>query len=100
MIRLIVDSTSDISREEAEALGMVFIPMRVTIGQEEFLDGVTLGKDEFYRRLAAGGNLPKASMINSYEYERIFDEIEAAGDQGLVITLSEKLSGTCQAARK
>ena len=99
MIRLIVDSTSDFSKEEAEALGMVFIPMRVTIGDEEFLDGVTLSKADFYRRLAAGGDLPKTSMVSVYEYEQIFDRLEAAGDQGLVVTLSEKLSGTCQAAR-
>ena len=78
---------------------MYFIPMRVTFGSEEFLDGVTLSKEEFYEKLVQSPELPHTSMINSYEYEQAFRKIAEDGDSGIVITISEKLSGTLQSAR-
>lgn len=98
-VKLIVDSTSDIPEEYIREHGMHFIPMRVTFGTEEFLDGVTLSKQEFYQKLTASAELPRTSMINSYEYEQVFEQVKENGDTGIVITLSEKLSGTVQSAR-
>ena len=98
-VRLIVDSASDISALYAEEKNMVMIPMKLTMGGEEWIDGQTLSTKEFYDRLNPREALPKTSMINSFEYEQVFRQLQESGDEGIVITLSEKLSGTCQAAR-
>ena len=47
-VKIVVDSASDISQKEAENLGITMIPMVITFGEEEFLDGVNLLPNQFY----------------------------------------------------
>ena len=53
MVKIIVDSTSDIPQEEAARLGITVVPLTVRFGEEEFRDGVDLLPAEFFTRLAA-----------------------------------------------
>ena len=46
-IRFIIDSGSDILPHEAEALGIVHVPLTVRFGTEEFRDAVDLSHREF-----------------------------------------------------
>lgn len=103
MIKLIVDSASDISKQEAERLGVIMLPMQVRFGEEEFLDGVNLSPKQFYDRLIESSELPKTSQINPYAFEQEYEKIVSSGDEAIVITISSKLSGTyrsaCEAAK-
>ena len=47
-IKILVDSASDITREEAEKSGIEVIPLKVSFGEEEFLDGYDLTPKQFY----------------------------------------------------
>ena len=42
--------------------------------------------------------MPTTSQISPYDFEKKFEEIKAAGDTAVVITLSSALSGTYQSA--
>lgn len=103
MIKLIVDSASDISKQEAERLGVIMLSMQVRFGEEEFLDGVNLSPKQFYDRLIESSELPKTSQINPYAFEQEYEKIVSLGDEAIVITISSKLSGTyrsaCEAAK-
>ena len=48
MIRILVDSSSDITREEAIENNYAFIPLQVNIQEREYVDGVDLQRDHFY----------------------------------------------------
>ena len=50
MIRIITDSTSDLSREACEKLGVEAVPISVHFGSESFRDGIDIAHAEFYRR--------------------------------------------------
>ena len=50
-VKILVDSSSDISEKEAKELGVSMIPMIVSFGEEDFFDGVDLLPDEFYKKL-------------------------------------------------
>ena len=54
MLRIIADSTCDISKEDARKMGIQIVPISVRFGNEEFLDGVEITHEEFYTRLAGG----------------------------------------------
>ena len=41
-IKIVVDSASDISYEEAEKMGLVFLPLTVTFGDEEYKDTIDI----------------------------------------------------------
>lgn len=94
MIKLVVDSTSEIEFSEAKELGVELIPMKVRFDDEEYLVGVNLSVEEFYQKLAESKNLPKTTQINCEEYVEKIKTILDGGDQVLVMSLSSELSGS------
>lgn len=100
MIKLLVDSASDIDKTEADALGIELIPMPITIGNKEYSDGVDLSHREFFEKLIECDDMPQTSQINECRFENRFAELTASGDRVIAIVLSSKLSGTYDCARR
>ncbi|MDY2575394.1 MAG: DegV family protein [Bacilli bacterium] len=97
-IKLLVDSASDISKEEAEKLNISMIPLIITFGQEDFYDGVDILPNQFFEKLIESTTLPKTSQINPFRFEEEFEKLTKNGDELIVITISSKLSGTYESA--
>ena len=97
-IKFVIDSASDLTLQEAEALGVKLLPILVSFGEESYRDGVDLTHQGFFEKLTAGGVFPKTSQINLFEFEACFRELTADGSEVLAITLSSKLSGTYENA--
>lgn len=100
MIKLITDSAADVGRAEAAQLGIVVLPMLITIGNEEYRDGVDITPSEFYEKLIESDVLPKTSQVTPYSFEEAFEAHAKDGDELIVITISSKLSGTYESARQ
>lgn len=98
MVRIITDSASDFTLEEAEKYGLIILPMTITFGNESFRDRYEIGLDEFYDRLVAGSTLPITSQVTPTAFEEEYQKAKDAGDQVFVITMSSELSGTYQSA--
>ena len=95
-VRIIVDSSTDVGEQYRSR--MTFIPLTVCFGEEEYFDGVNLGKEEFYRKLVESDVLPTTSQATPAHFDKVFRDVAAAGDSAVVICLSSKLSGTYQSA--
>lgn len=95
-VRIIVDSSTDVGEKYLSRLQVV--PLTLRFGEEEFFDGVTIHKEEFYRRLVESDQLPATSQATPDAFDRVFREVAANGDSAVVITLSSRLSGTYQSA--
>ena len=93
-IKIVTDSGSDITKEEAEKLGIELISMEVSINKKTYLDGDTISADEFYNQLEECTELPKTSQINPFRFEELFDRLTKNGDKVIAILLSSKISGT------
>lgn len=98
MVRIITDGTSDMTAQQAAELNIDVIPMRVFFGQECFLDGVDITREEFFARLASSEELPTTSQLNPDDFLELFQKYADQGDQVVGIFLSTGLSGTCQSA--
>lgn len=96
-IRIIVDSASDMMGKEREHLTVV--PMTVTFGEKQYLDGVELSPAEFYEKLIEGNELPTTSQVSPYAFEEAISKAIEAGETPIVITVTSKLSGTYNSAR-
>ncbi len=94
MIKILIDSASDIEQEEAQTLGVALLPMEVRFGEQTYLDGVTLSHRQFFEKLIESDEFPKTSQINEYRWGEAFQTLTANGDQVIAITISSKLSGT------
>lgn len=97
-VRIIIDSASDLTKEQADALGLDFLPLKTIFGEEEYLDGINLSHRQFYEKLIEGDCLPTTSQISPHDFEQIYEDVKKKGDSAVVITLSSKLSGTFQSA--
>lgn len=93
-VKLVIDSASDISKREAEELGIHMIPMSILFGDKTYLDGVDLSGRDFFEKLIETDELPTTSQINMFQFEECFSELTADGSEVVAVTLSSKLSGT------
>lgn len=94
MIKLVIDSSCDISEAEAKELGVTLIPIKVNFDEDEYLAGVNLKNEEFFKMLKEHKNLPKTAQINQTEYIQVIKPLIDEGHQVFVMALSSGLSGT------
>ena len=96
--KIIIDSSSDISMEEASKLGIEILSMQVAFGEEVYYDGLNLLPDEFYNKLTNNDVLPKTSQITPFRFSEKIEELVKEGHEVIVITISSKLSATYSSA--
>lgn len=95
-IKIIVDSTADLTKEVKSRVEVV--PLTLRFGDEEFVDGVTIDHKMFYEKLIESDVVPTTSQAAPMAFVPYFDKVKENGDAAVVITLSSKLSGTYQSA--
>ena len=95
--RIIVDSTLDMTESFCRRARV--IPLTIHFGQEVLTDGVTITRSQFYERLVSVEAMPTTSQPSPAAFEEAYEEISRAGESAVVITISSKLSGTCQSAQ-
>jgi DegV family protein with EDD domain len=98
-IRIVTDSTSDLPESLAQKYNIKVAPLRVNFGEVSYLDGVELKTKDFYKKLAESKELPSTSQVNPGEFENIFNEILAQGDEIIGIFIAKELSGTYASAK-
>ena len=97
-VRIICDSASDITQEQAKEWGITVLPLKILWEGEEYLDGVTMKSRDFFEKLIETDELPTTSQLSPYDYDKAFQEVVDAGDTAVCFTISSKLSGTYQSA--
>lgn len=98
MIRIIVDSSADYLPEELEQKNIDLVPLRITIGDNTYIEGENLTRNQFYEILEATGEFPKTSQPSPQDLVDIFEDAKEKGDSVICVLLSSALSGTYQSA--
>lgn len=93
-IRVVTDSTSDISPRLAAELGVSIVPLSVIFGDEVFKEGVEIGHDLFYDRLVRGKVHPSTSAPSVGDFLSTYEPLLAETNEIVSIHLSSKLSAT------
>jgi DegV family protein with EDD domain len=99
-IRIVTDSSSDIPPKIREELGITVVPLYLRFGNETFKDGVTISNDEFYKRLVEGDTFPNTIQPSPADFQQVYEKLAKEGDGIVSIHLSEKFSGTSNAAKQ
>lgn len=97
-VRIITDSASDFTEELARKHRVAVAPLKTIFSDGEYVQGVDLTAQEFYEKLVESAEVPRTSQVTPFEFKALFDEVVAAGDEAVVVTLSSKLSGTYESA--
>ena len=99
MLRVFVDSGSSIKQNEKSNYNVEIIPLKILLGDKEYLDGVDLTNEVFYDYLQTSKVFPKTSLPNLDEVEKQVTAFTSNGDDVIIITISSEISGTYNSMR-
>jgi len=85
-IKILSDSTCDLSPELIAKYDITLIPLTVIMGDKEYKDGVTITPAEIFAHVASGGALCSTSAVNIGEYSDVFSRY--AGDYDGIIQIN------------
>lgn len=98
-IKIMADSTCDLSQKIIEQYDISIAPLVVNIDGQEFRDRLDIQTDEFYNKLETYRNPPTTSMPSPNSYIECIKEAEAKGfNEVLCICMSSGTSGSYQGA--
>ena len=96
-VRIITDSNSGITVEEARELGVTVLPMPFSINEEVYFEQESLTHEQFYEELAAGKDI-MTTQPSPGQVMGIWDEALKEYDEIVYIPMSSGLSGSYQTA--
>ncbi len=98
-VRIIADSTCDLSQELIKKYEITIIPLNIVLDSESYMDGLEITPDEIYKWADQWNTTPKtASPELGYIIEVLKPMVKASEDI-IFIGISEDMSITCQTIR-
>lgn len=97
-IKILSDSTCDLSQELLEKYNITMIPLTVVKDGQSFTDGVNITPDDIFSHVAAGGSLCSTAAINVGEYENWFSKYSSDYDGVIHVNISSEFSSCHQNA--
>ncbi len=92
MIKIISDSTCDLSKELIEKYDIAIIPLHIHLGKEEFEDGVTITPDEIYKWSDTNNATPKTAAASLGEVMDTFQPYLDKGNEIICFSISDSMS--------
>ena len=94
-IKISADSTSDLSLELIKKYDIPTMPLHVSLGENDFLDGITIQPQDIYDYYASTKKLPKTGARSAEEYVEFFQGILDEGYDAIVhFTISSDMSAS------
>lgn len=94
MVKIISDSTSDLSKELIEKYDINILPLYVHLGDDEYIDGVTITPDEIYAWSDENKTTPKTAAPSIEDGINALKPYQEKGDDVIFFCVSEDMSTT------
>lgn len=99
-VKICADSTVDLSPELLAKYNISVMPLHVSLGDKDYLDGVDIVPQDIYDYYAATKNLPKSGARSIEEYREFFEQTLSQGYDAIVhFTISAEMSASYNNAR-
>ena len=92
MIKIISDSTCDLSKDLIEKYDIAILPLHIHLGEDEYQDGVTITPDEIYAWADANNTTPKTSAASMIEAIDMFEPYIKNGDEIISFSIASGMS--------
>ena len=97
-IKVVTDSTIDLTLEEAEKYGIEMIPLCINIDNETYLDRVELTPTDFIEKMKNSKELPKSSQPAIGSFVEVYERLVSEGYDVISIHMTGGMSGTVRVA--
>ena len=98
-IRIMADSTCDLSPELIEKYEIAVLPLNIVMDDTSYLDGVETTPDKIYTWADANRTTPKTSAPGIEAAVEFLRTAVEAGEEVCYLGISEQMSATCQVLR-
>ncbi|HHX50024.1 MAG TPA: DegV family protein [Clostridia bacterium] len=97
-VKVVTDSTCDLSSEMIAAYDLSVVPLSVRFGEEIYLDGVDFDNKKLFQLVEEKKCLPQTAAPTPDDFRRVFQGLLAKDHDVLCVCLSSHLSATVQSA--
>ena len=94
MVRILADSTCDLSPELVERYGIGIIPLYVHLGENEYRDGVDITPEELYRWSDEHKTTPKTAAPGIEDIQKFLETGKDTEDEFVIFTISSSMSAS------
>lgn len=99
-VAIVTDSASDLSVEEARALGAVVVPAIIHFGSKSYRDGLDLTSEQFFQALGQTADLPRTTPAETASFVATYMRLLGGGATAILsLHTSTDLSGAITNAR-
>ena len=98
-VKIIADSTCDLSKDLLEKYGVSILPLHIVLGEKEYKDGLEITPEEIYAWSDANKEAPKTSAASISDAMEIFDENLKNYDEIICFSISGQMSTTVNVMR-
>ena len=99
MVKIVADTLSCLSLEQARQLGIEYLPQIIEFGDNEsYRDDTEIDSPTFIKKLRLASSLPHTAAPPPALYTPVYEKLIAEGDTILVICPSAEVSGTVRSA--
>ena len=99
MVKIISDSTCDLSPELLARYDVQLLPLHILLGEQDYLDGQSITPAEIFRWADENKTTPKTAAASVEEGKQLFQPLLDAGHEIVCFTISSSMSSTCQNLR-
>lgn len=99
MVKIVADSTCDLSKELIERYNITILPLHILLGEDEYEDGVNIWPQEIFEWSDKNKTTPKTSAPSIERTMEIFSSTLKTCDELVVFTISEEMSTTANICR-
>ena len=97
-IKIITDSTADLSKELYEKYDIEVLPLLINFGEESYLDGVEINPQKVFERIEKEDVLPTTAQVIPNRFIEAYKKYLSEGYKIISIHMSSTMSGTYQSA--
>ena len=99
MVRILSDSTCDLSQELLERFGIGIIQLNIVLGDQSYQDGIDITPDEIYAWSDENRTTPKTAACSVEQCAAAFEPLLKQGDEVICFAISESMSSTLNSMR-
>ncbi len=100
MLKIAMDTAGDLPQGWQDQYQIDLIPINIIHEGKNYLQGVDMSYDDFYRIVESSNSIPSTSQPTPYQFVEFYRKIAQPGDTVLSVHVTEKLSGTMDSAKQ
>ena len=97
---IVTDSIGDIPKNLIDKYMIHQIPLNITVGEDSYLDKVSISSEDFYEYMKSSPIYPNSSLPNEIQIKEKLEFLSQNYENIIIINVSSKLSGTHSAMVK